>query len=219
MQILPGNFLYPRKALSTPASLMKRAAAWSISAVEMPGTARSAKRLRISAATSPARRILSISAPRLIGIIRHLLANVVIEAVEDRIASRGPVDLLEQALALIVPRDGESVFVELREAARQRFLGIVVPPNKPAAAFRAWSFAANIMKLPVENRGAIRAGETAGHAFPNDIISQLEEIDNLQRQPAPLETFIERGGLSQSPGKSIKDKPAVFVQPLPDNAQ
>jgi hypothetical protein len=106
-----------------------------------------------------------------------------------------------------------------REAARQRFLGIVVPPNKPAAAFRAWGFAANIMKLPVENRGAIRAGETAGHAFPNDIISQLEEIDNLQRQPALLETFIERGGLSQSPGKSIKDKPAVFVQPLPDNAQ
>jgi hypothetical protein len=68
MQICPGKFRYPRKALRHPRSAINTAAAASISPVVIPGTTMPAKRSKVIAAARPAARIFSISAAVFIGI-------------------------------------------------------------------------------------------------------------------------------------------------------
>src|SRR5580704_18425476 len=69
IQILPGNFLYPRKALRQPASAINRAAARSTSLVVIPGQSIVDISSRIWLARRQAARICSTSCRVFIGIM------------------------------------------------------------------------------------------------------------------------------------------------------
>src|SRR5262245_48336138 len=116
-------------------------------------------------------------------------------------------------------RDRQGEFSKLREPAVQSVVSIIISARQFASTSRTRRLDSDVVKVLVEDRPALGARQPGGDSLANQLVRQFEKVDDVQWQIPLIETLIERFGLAERSGKSVKDEPPAIADPFPNDPQ